>query len=162
MKKTFWVLSSTYLPKSIVYVVPSLILLFLFWCPYMMINVIVYSMAVLRSIILRYAGAPIATRFSFFFFLLFLWRCPFFRVLFVPLPVFLCMESTPYVFSFRMVFFYLMTTGWIIDISLLCKNSDIKNSITLGFSPISYCCWPCVTTLGSLYSQWSHLNRLID
>ena len=36
----------------------------------------------LRSIVLRYAGAPIATRVSFFFFLLFLWRCRFFRVFF--------------------------------------------------------------------------------
>ena len=33
------------------------------------------------------------------------------------------MESTPYVFSFRMVFFYLVTAGWIFDISLLCENS---------------------------------------
>ena len=28
------------------------------------------------------------------------------------------MESTWYVFPFRMVFFYLVTTGWIFDISL--------------------------------------------
>ena len=60
------------------------------------------------------------------------------RVFFVPLPFSLCMESTPYVLSFRMVFFYLVTTGWIIDISSY-KNSDIKNSITIGFSPILYC-----------------------
>ena len=26
-------------------------------------------------------------------------------------------------FSFRMVFFYLVTTGWIFDTSLLCENS---------------------------------------
>ena len=45
------------------------------------------------------------------------------------------MESTPYVFSFRMVFFYLMTTGWIIDISLLCKNSDIKKQYNVGLLP---------------------------
>ena len=30
----------------------------------------------------------------------------------------LCMENTSYVFSFRMVFFYLVTKGWISDISL--------------------------------------------
>ena len=33
-----------------------------------------------------------------------------------------CMEGTSYVLSFRMVFFYLVTTGWIFDISL-CENS---------------------------------------
>ena len=47
--------------------------------------------AALRSIVLRYADAPIATRVSFFFFLLFIWRCRFFRVFFVPLPFSLCM-----------------------------------------------------------------------
>ena len=46
----------------------------------------------------------------------FIWTCPFYRVLFVPLPFSLCMESTSYVISFRMVFFYLVTTGWISDI----------------------------------------------
>ena len=70
--------------------------------------------ATLRSIVLRYAGAPIATRVFFFFFLdvafseyvlyhfrfLFVWRV---RRTF---------------FSFRMVFFHLVTTGWIFDISL--------------------------------------------
>ena len=33
------------------------------------------------------------------------------------------MKSTSYVLSFRMVFFYLVTAGWIFDISLLCENS---------------------------------------
>ena len=36
------------------------------------------------------------------------------------------MESTSYVLSFRMVFFYLVTTGWIFEISL-CENSIKKN-----------------------------------
>ena len=36
---------------------------------------------------------------------LFIWRCRFFRVFFVPFPLSLCMESTSYVLSFRMVFF---------------------------------------------------------
>ena len=36
------------------------------------------------------------------------------------------MESASYVFSFRMVFFYLVTTGWIFDISLLCETSIQK------------------------------------
>ena len=47
----------------------------------------------------------------------------FFPSILVPLPFSLCMESTPYVFAFRMVFFYLVTTGWIFDISL-CENSS--------------------------------------
>ena len=42
----------------------------------------------------------------------------FFPSIFVPLSFFLCMESTWYVAPFRMVFFYLVTTGWIFDISL--------------------------------------------
>ena len=37
------------------------------------------------------------------------------------------MESTSYVFPFRMVFFNLVTTGWILDTSL-CENS-INQSI---------------------------------
>ena len=37
--------------------------------------------AALRSIVLRYAGAPTATR-VFFFLLLFIWKCRFFRVFF--------------------------------------------------------------------------------
>ena len=36
----------------------------------------------------------------------------------VPLPLSRCMEGPSYVLSFRMVFFYLVTTGWISDISL--------------------------------------------
>ena len=39
-------------------------------------------------------------------------------------------ESTSYVLSFQMVFFrYLVTTGWIFDISLLCENSMNQSSI---------------------------------
>ena len=61
--------------------------------------------AALRSIVLRYAGVLIATRvsFSFFFFFLF---CLFGDVAFPSIfPLSLCMESTSYVLSFRMVFF---------------------------------------------------------
>ena len=86
--------------------------------------------AALRSIVLRYAGASIATRASFSFFLSFIWRYRFFRVFFVPLLPFSLINSTeitPYVLSFRMVFFYLVTTGWTFDISL-CENS-INQSI---------------------------------
>ena len=78
--------------------------------------------AALRSIVLRYASAPIATRgfgdvaFSEYFF--------------VSFPLSLCMESTSNVISFRMVFFYLVITGWIFDISL-CENSvDQSNQST--------------------------------
>ena len=80
--------------------------------------------AALRSIVLRYAGAPIATRVS-----LFIWRCRFFRVFFVLFPLSLGMESTSYVLSFRMVFFCLVTTGWIFDISL-CENSINQSNLT--------------------------------
>ena len=56
-------------------------------------------------------------RFCFSLFL-FPWRCRFFRVFFVRLPFYLCMKSASYVFSFRIVFFYLVTTGWIFYIIL--------------------------------------------
>ena len=59
----------------------------------------------------------------FLFFLLLIWRYSFFRVFFIPLPFSLCMESTPYVLSFWVVFFYIVTTGWIFDISFTRKFS---------------------------------------
>ena len=65
----------------------------------------------------------------FFFFLLFIWRCRFFRVFFVPLPLSPCMESTSYVISFRMVFFCLVTTGCIFYINS-CENSINQNQIS--------------------------------
>ena len=75
-----------------------------FFRPYVFVEA-----AALRSIVLQYTGVPIATRVFFFlflslflFFFLFIWRCRFFRILF---PLSLCMESTSYVLSFRMVFF---------------------------------------------------------
>ena len=78
--------------------------------------------AALRSIVLRYAGAPIATRVSFSFF----GDVASSEYFFVPFSLSLCMESTSYVLSFRMVFFYLVTTGWIFYISL-CENSINQN-----------------------------------
>ena len=62
--------------------------------------------------------------FSFFhFFVLFSsLEMSLFPSIFVPLLFSLCMESTSYVFSFPMVFFYVVTTGWIFEISLLCEN----------------------------------------
>ena len=73
--------------------------------------------AALCSIVLRHAGVPIATR-VFFFFFFFFEMSLFPSIFFVPFPLSLCMESTSYVLSFRIVFLYLVTTGWIFDISL--------------------------------------------
>ena len=53
-----------------------------------------------------------------------------FRSIFWTITVFLRMESTSYVFSFRMVYFYLVTTGCIFDMSLLCKKSIYFNQST--------------------------------
>ena len=84
--------------------------------------------AALRSIVQRYAGAPIATR-------VFFWGGGrFFRVFVVPFPLSLCMESTSYVLSFRTVLFYLVTTGWSFGIkSLLCKNSINQSILKLNY-----------------------------
>ena len=89
--------------------------------------------AALRSIVLRYAGVPIATPVSFFFFFsffLFIWRCRFFRVFFSTISAF-SLYRKYVVRSFLpdgvFCFFYLVTTGWIFDTSL-CENS-INQSI---------------------------------
>ena len=87
----------------------------------------------LRSIVLRYAGIPLATRVSFFSFFFFF--CLFGDVafseyfLFVPFPLSLCsINSMDYrvrrtFFPSGWCFFYLVTTtGWIFYISL-CENS---------------------------------------
>ena len=50
-----------------------------------------------------------------------------FPSVFVPLPFSLCMESTSYVFPYRLVFFYLVTTDWILGISFC--DSSINQSI---------------------------------
>ena len=79
--------------------------------------------AALRSIVLRNASAPIATR-VFFCFLFFVFGdVVFSEYFFVAFPLSLCMESTSYVLSFRMAFFHLVTTGWIFYLSLLFENS---------------------------------------
>ena len=79
--------------------------------------------AVLRSIVLRYAGATIATRVSFSFF-----GYVAFSELFCTISAFSLDGEYVVRSSFRMVFFYLVTTGWIFDISL-CENSIQINSI---------------------------------
>ena len=87
--------------------------------------------AALRSIVLRYAGVPIATSVSFFlFFSYFVYlEMSFFPSIFVPFPLSLCMD-----YRVRRTFFpsgwcfsYLVTRGWIFYISL-CENS-INQSI---------------------------------
>ena len=97
--------------------------------------------AALRSIVIRssiymrprqqHAVTTVCVLFRFYFFLssFFRWRSLFFRVFLNHYHRFsLRMESTSYVSSFRMVFFYLVITGWIFDISLSCENS-INQSI---------------------------------
>ena len=51
----------------------------------------------------------------------------FFLSIFCTIAVSLCIESTSYVFPFREVFFYLVITDWIFDISLF-ENSMKKTS----------------------------------
>ena len=46
------------------------------------------------------------------------------------------MESTSYVSPFKMLFFYLVTTGWIFDISL-CENSINQSVRCDGFGFVS-------------------------
>ena len=77
--------------------------------------------AALRSIVLRYADVPIAAR--VFFFLSF---CRFFRVFFFYHFRFLFVWRVRRTFfPSGWYFFYLMTTGWVFDISL-CENSIKK------------------------------------
>ena len=96
---------------------------FVFFCFVFRLNAFFVEAAALRSIVLRYAGAPIAKLVFFRFFSPFvIRRCRFFRVFFAPFPLSHCTERMPCVLSFRMVFFYLVTTGWISGISLLCEN----------------------------------------
>ena len=62
------------------------------------------------------------------------------------------MKSTSYVLSFRMVFFYLVTTGWIFDISL-CENSinqSINRKISIMLPPR---CTLEPTTVSDLYKS---------
>ena len=80
--------------------------------------------AALRSIVLRYAGAPIAAR-VFFFFFLFVWVCLFFRVFFVPLDVFSLYGK--YVVRFPLAGWCFFTLCWIFDISL--RENSIKQPI---------------------------------
>ena len=74
-----------------------------------------------------------------FNFLVSLKKMSLFPSIFFPFPFSLCMESTPYVFPFGMVFFYITTTGWIIYFSL-CENSIIQsNQIRIGSRSVVMC-----------------------
>ena len=53
---------------------------------------------------------------------------------FLSITVYLCMESTLYVFPFWMVFLYLVNTGWIFDIRL-CENSINQSIIAIAERP---------------------------
>ena len=73
-----------------------------------------------------YAGVPRSdshTCFFGFFFLsfLFIWRCRFFRVFFPLSPCMDCRLRCTF-FPSGWCVFYLVTTGWIFDISCLCEN----------------------------------------
>ena len=78
---------------------------------------------VLRSIVLRYVGAPIATRVFFLLFLLFIWGCRFFRCRFL------------FVWRVRRIFFlsggvfYLVTTGFLTSAYYVRIESKIQKHI---------------------------------
>ena len=104
-----------------------------FWCYacFVLLRFSLYAFfeaATYRSIVLRYAGAPISTRISFFFFPFCLFRDVDFSSIFCTIAAF-SLNGKYVVRSFllRMVFFYLLATGWVFDISL-CENS-INQSI---------------------------------
>ena len=79
--------------------------------------------------VLRHAGVPIATRTCIFFYFFPFVCLEVFPSIFCTISAFSLygLESTSYVLSFRMVLFYLVTTGWIFDIRL-CEDS-INQSI---------------------------------
>ena len=80
--------------------------------------------------VLRNAGAPLATRVSFFFPFVSL-EMSLFPSIFVPLSFCPCTESTSYVSPFHIMLFYLVTTWLDFDIMslLLCKNSINQSKI---------------------------------
>ena len=81
--------------------------------------------AALRSIVLRYAGVPLATRFPPLFVYL---EMSLFPSIFCTIAVFsLFGEYVVRFLSFRMVFFYLGITGWIFD-NNLSEHSTINQS----------------------------------
>ena len=78
----------------------------------------------LRSIVLRYAGVPIVTHTCFF-----LSFPPFVHLEMSLFPSIFCttigvLSRRTFFPSELLVFFYLVATGWIFDISLLFENSN--------------------------------------
>ena len=101
--------------------------------------------AALRPIVFRYAGVPIATCFSSFLrfspFFVYLEMSLFPSICFVPFPLSLCMESTSYVLSFRMVFFLPWDHGLNFLHQLMLEfNQSVNHIITAGTfnMPTSY------------------------
>ena len=89
--------------------------------------------AALRSTVLRYAGAPIATRVSLFF-PVYLEMSLFPSICFCTISAF-SLYGEYVVRSFLpdgLVFFYLVTTGWIFYISLLCENSTNQSKAVVS------------------------------
>ena len=94
---------------------------------------------------------------------------PLFPSIFVPL-LFLSLykQSTLHVFPFRMVFFYLATTGWIFDIIsvLLCENFIYQqlNRVRPALIPCHYYCYCLPFRLlmpNTRVSVFLHLPKLI-
>ena len=86
----------------------------------------------LRSIVLRYTGATIATRVIFLSFFPFVYlEMSLFPIFFCAVTVFSFYEITSYVLSFRMVIFYLVTTGWIFEKSSI--DQSINQSINRAY-----------------------------
>ena len=97
------------------------------------------------------------------FFLLFLWRCRFFRVFLLPLPFYRCMKSTPYVLSFRVVFFYLVASEPVqpIYVSPSCKYHLYRVLKPVG-CPVLFCTSCYHWQLGFLWGVYlSTLLRFI-
>ena len=71
-----------------------------------------------------------------------------------------CMESASYVRSFRMVFFYLVTTSWIFDISLLCEkfNQSIINAKAALVRNYLEVYWPCAGGLSAVNAIGTQLR----
>ena len=115
--------------------------------------------AALRSTVFRYAYAPTATRSYITTVCVILCSCIFhyfvslemslFPSITVQFPFSLCMESTSYVFSFRMVFSYLTTTGWVFYRSYYGRIQSIN------ITEVSFCsAWIFASVLVCLHGDY--------
>ena len=98
------------------------------------------------------------------FFLLFVLRCRFFAPL---TAVFSLFGGTSYVFSFRIVFFYLVTTGWILTsvyvrIQSINQKKNLSLTINSSFDPellLVYGVYVCCVLSSHLFwtsDLWTH------